>query len=74
MPCRGLLEQLGDIPTKGGDVQYALSPVTGEVDVLYVQTCTMRQEVEHSRPYLWQADTTFNTNRFVRNNANKQNI
>ena len=23
----------------------------------------MRDEVAHSRPYLWQADTTFNTNK-----------
>ena len=52
----GLIEQLGDIISEGGDVQYALDQDTGQVDALYIQTCTMRQEVARSRPYLWQAD------------------
>ena len=56
-------EYLSNILVEGGDVQYALDKDSGEVDVLYVQTKLMRDEVAHSRPYLWQADTTFNTNK-----------
>ena len=45
-------EYLSNILVEGGDVQYALDKDSGEVDVLYVQTKLMRDEVAHSRPYL----------------------
>ena len=58
----GLRKHLSDIVTEGGDVQYSLDG-DGFVDVLWVQTPSMRQEVAKNRPFLFQADTTFGTNR-----------
>ena len=60
---KNMKEHLTNILVEGGDVQYSLDEDSGEVNVLYVQTKLMRDEVAHSRPYLWQADTTFNTNK-----------
>ena len=58
----GLRKHLSDIVTEGGDVQYSLDG-DGFVDVLWVQTPSMRQEVAKNRTFLFQADTTFGTNR-----------
>ena len=59
----GNLEKyLADVQLEGGKVNYQKNQA-GKVSVLWVQTRTMRQDVERSKPWSWQTDTTFSTNR-----------
>ena len=60
----GVLEKyLADIQTDGGDVKWSKN-VKGQVEVLWIQTRSMAQDVARTRPYVWQTDTTFSTNRY----------
>ena len=60
----GSLEKyLLDVTVKGGNVNWSKSD-EGEVSVLFVQTQTMVEDVQKTRPWLWQCDTTFGTNRW----------
>jgi hypothetical protein len=63
----GVLEKcLTDIQADGGDVKWNKNQA-GEVTVLWVQKRSMSQDVSVTKPYVWQTDTTFGTNRY-RNN------
>ena len=60
----GMLEKyLADIQTDEGDVKWSKN-LKGEVEVLWIQTRSMAQDVARTRPYVWQTDTTFSTNRY----------
>ena len=59
----GLLEKyLADVQLEGGKVNWSKNKA-GKVTVLWVQTRTMCQDVDRSKPWVWQTDTTFGTNR-----------
>ena len=59
----GHLEKyLADVQLEGGKVNFQKNKA-GKVSVLWVQTRSMRQDVERSKPWSWQFDTTFSTNR-----------
>ena len=58
----GLRQHLADMVTEGGEVQYSIDK-DGLVDVLWLQTPLMREEIAKTRPFLFQADSTFGTNR-----------
>jgi hypothetical protein len=59
----GHLEKyLADVQLEGGLVNFQKNKA-GQVSVLWVQTRSMRQDVERSKPWSWQFDTTFSTNR-----------
>ena len=61
----GKLEKyLADVQLEGGQVKWCKNS-TGEVSVLWVQTQAMRSDVCRTRPWVWQTDTTFSTNRSV---------
>ena len=61
----GILEKyLANIQLEGGLVKWCKNQA-GEVNVLWVQTQLMRADVAKTRPWVWQTDTTFSTNRFV---------
>ena len=61
----GKLEKyLADVQLEGGHVKWCKND-SGEVSVLWVQTQSMRSDVCRSRPWVWQTDTTFSTNRSV---------
>ena len=60
----GVLEKyLTDVQTDGGNVKRSKNS-RGEVQVLWVQTRSMAQDVACTKPYVWQTDTTFGTNRY----------
>ena len=59
----GVLEKyLADILADGGDVKWNKNQ-SGEITVLWVQTRSMAQDVCATKPYVWETDTTFGTNR-----------
>ena len=59
----GVLENyLADIQADGGSVKW-IKNQRGEVVVLWVQTRTMAHDVSVTKPFVWQTDTTFSTNR-----------
>lgn len=59
----GVLEKyLTDIQLEGGKVYWKKSD-EGEVMVLWIQTKSMVIDVEKTKPFVWQTDTTFGTNR-----------
>ena len=59
----GVLEKyLTDIQVDGGDVKWSKNQA-GEITVLWVQTRSMAQDVATTKPWVWQTDTTFGTNR-----------
>ena len=53
---------LSDIQQEGGNVSWSKGE-TGEIVVLWIQSKTMAQDVQKTRPWLFQTDTTFNTNK-----------
>ena len=60
----GVLEKyLTDVQTDGGNVKWSKNS-RGEVQVLWVQTRSMAQDVACTKPYDWQTHTTFVTNRY----------
>ena len=60
-----LLEKyLTDIELEGGTVKWSKSD-TGEIVVLWIQTKSMVEDVHKTKPWLWQTDTTFGTNRSI---------
>jgi hypothetical protein len=59
----GVLEKyLMNIQQEGGTVNWSKSE-SGEIVVLWIQTKSMAQDVQKTKPWLWQTDTTFGTNR-----------
>ena len=52
-----------DVQTDGGNVKRSKNS-RGEVQVLWVQTRSMAQDAACTKPYVWQTDTTFGTNRY----------
>ena len=61
----GQLEQyLSSVQLEGGQVKWSKNDAN-EVSVLWVQTRMMRADVAKTRPWVWQTDTTFSTNRFA---------
>ena len=61
----GVLEKyLTDVQTDGGNVKWSKNP-RGEVQVLWLQTRAMAKYVASTKPYVWQTDTTFGTNRYM---------
>ena len=59
----GALEQyLLNITQEGGTVNWTKSD-GGEVEVLFIQTKTMKRDLQQTKPWLFQTDTTFKTNR-----------
>ena len=60
----GHLEKyLMEIRLEGGTVDWHKSE-TGEILALWIQTKTMLSDVQKTKPWLFQTDTTFSTNRF----------
>ena len=60
----GSLEKyLMDIQTEGGSVKWSKAE-SGEITVLWIQTKAMVEDVHRTKPWLWQTDTTFGTNRY----------
>jgi hypothetical protein len=59
-----LEEYLANIQLEGGMVNWCKNDAD-EVSVLWVQTQTMRSDVDRTRPWVWQTDTTFSTNRLL---------
>ena len=61
----GALEQyLLKITQEGGTVNWTKSDGgEGEVEVLFIQTKMMKQDLQQTKPWLFQTDTTFKTNR-----------
>ena len=60
----GILEEhLREIVQEKGEVLWHKNRDTGYVEVLYIQTASMRSDIERTRPYIWQCDTTFSTNK-----------
>ena len=59
----GKLEKyLANVQLEGGCVNWHKNE-SGEVSVLWVQTRTMISDVSRTKPWVWQTDTTFSTNR-----------
>ena len=59
----GSLESfLSDVQLEGGNVNWSKGG-TGETVVLWIQTKTMAEDVQKTRPWLFQTDTTFKTNK-----------
>jgi hypothetical protein len=59
----GILEKyLMGIQQEGGTVNWTKAD-SGEILVLYIQTKAMYSDVQKTKPFVWQMDTTFNTNR-----------
>ena len=55
-------ESLGDIKDKGGDVRYKKQSKSDNVEVLWVQTKDMKDQlVSLSAPRVFECDTTFGT-------------
>ena len=59
-----LEEYLANIQLEGGMVNWCKNDAD-QVSVLWVQTQTMRSDVDRTRPWVWQTDTTFSTNRLL---------
>ena len=47
----------------GGNVRWILDEETGLIDVLYVQSRQMIFDLDETKPFFFQADTTFSTNK-----------
>jgi hypothetical protein len=59
----GLLEKhLIGIQQEGGTVNWTKAD-SGEILVLYIQTKAMKEDIQKTKPFVWQMDTTFGTNR-----------
>ena len=56
---------LGDIRDNGGDVRYMKEENTNNVEVLCVQSKEMRKQLTESKPFVFECDTTFGTQRRV---------
>ena len=54
-------ESLGSIKDEGGDVRYKKQENTDNVEVLWVQTKDMKNQLSRSAPRLFECDTTFGT-------------
>ena len=62
----GILEEnLREIVQDNGEVNWHKNPDSGYVEVLFIQTSSMRSDIDRTRPYIWQCDTTFKTNRYT---------
>ena len=60
----GVLEEhLAEIKSEGGTAQWSINEETKCVEVLFIQTANMKKDLVTTRPFTWQADTTFSTNR-----------
>ena len=57
-----LEEYLANVQLEGGVVNWCKNQAD-EVSVLWVQTQSMRADVDKTKPWVWQCDTTFSTNR-----------
>ena len=56
----GILEQhLSEIKSEGGVALWSKNPETNFVETLFIQTADMKKELVTSRPFTFQADTTF---------------
>jgi len=58
-----LEKYLLSIVQEGGNVKWSKNE-TGEVDVSWIQTRTMVEDLNKTKPWLWQTDTTFSTNKY----------
>ena len=59
----GCLEKyFTEIELEGGTVKWKKSDA-GDVVVLWIQTKSMDEDLNKTKPWLWQTDTTFGTNR-----------
>merc|ERR1719318_602931 len=56
-----LEKYLANVQLEGGIVNWCKNQAD-EVSVLWVQTQSMRADVERTKPWVWQCDTTFSTN------------
>ena len=59
-----LEKYLARVETEGGTVKWKKSS-DDKVVVLWIQTYSMKKDIARSKPWLFQTDTTFGTNRFV---------
>ena len=57
-----LEDDLNEIVKQGGDVKLTKDPQTGFVDVIWLQTKSMIEQVAREKPLVFQQDTTFSTN------------
>ena len=61
----GALEKyLANIQLDGGMVKWSKN-AEEEVSVLWVQTQSMRSDMDKTKPWVWQMDATFSTNRLL---------
>ena len=59
----GVLDKyLTDVQTEGGNVKWKKDR-SGQVTVLWIQNRSMAMDVATTKPWVWQTDTTFGTNR-----------
>lgn len=57
-----LEKDLADIIREGGNVRWSKDKDTGYINVLFIQTEQMKSSMASSKPTVFQADSTFNTN------------
>ena len=54
-------ESLGQIRDGGGEVRYKKEEGSDNVDVLWVQTKDMKDQLKQTKPLVFECDTTFGT-------------
>jgi hypothetical protein len=52
-------ESLGQIRDGGGEVRYKKEEISDNVDVLWVQTKGMKDQLKQTKPLVFECDTTF---------------
>ena len=62
-----LEEYLANIQLEGGRVNWSKNDA-GEISVLWVQTQMMVSDMSRTKPWVWQTDATFSTNRLIQFN------
>ena len=60
-----LEEYLANVQLEGGRVNWQKNDA-GEISVLWIQTWIMASDVNRTKPWVWQTDTTFSTNRLLK--------
>lgn len=56
-----LEEDLAEIIKEGGNVRWSKDKDSGYINVLFIQTCTIKVTLADTKPTVIQCDTTFNT-------------
>ena len=54
-------EILADVRLSGGEVKYKKKDGTNDVNVLFIQTLSMKKKLIRNKPQLFESDTTFGT-------------